>query len=57
MMNDEDPTDKVDSWLSWFHTRKSAPIINKSKKTILFQSLKASLPNNECKLQLERKTK
>ena len=54
-MNEEGVSNnKIDSWLSWFCSRKSAPIIDQTKKALLFQTFKASLSDDECRNQLEK---
>ena len=53
-MNSETSINKnsIESWSEYFITRGNAPFIDKSHKSKLFQTFKATITKEECKKQM-----
>lgn len=49
-----DEFDNIDSWVTWFLSQKSAPMIDKRHKAQLFQTFSADISRENCQAQLER---
>ena len=56
MRNEEDiHNDRIDSWVKWFKSRKSAPTIDQFHKGKVFQTFNANVDDDECKKHLSNK--